>query len=266
MGKKSEKKIRVLFIADIVGEPGIQITEKLLPGLLKRYSVNFCIANGENVTGGKGISQNDLMRLLNMGIQLLTSGNHIWDTFKSVKVLRTDHRVLRPANYPKGNPGMGSSIIEDAQGNKLGVINIQGRTFMAPIDNPFEVVLQEIARLKKETCNLLVDFHAEATAEKMAMAWHLDGKVSAVIGTHTHVPTADERILPKGTAYITDAGMTGAFDSVIGMDKNVALHRFIYSTNQKYELARENLRFCAVLIDIDAETGRATKIQRINLP
>jgi len=256
----------ILFIADIVGEPGLQITEKLLPNLIKKYQIDFCIANGENVTEGKGLSDRDLSLLLNLNIDIITSGNHIWDTFKSVNILKKDKRVLRPANYPKGNPGIGSTIIESKRGVKLGIINLQGRTFMSPIDNPFTVVQDIIHFIQKQTSLIFVDFHAEATAEKMTLGWYLDGKVSAVIGTHTHVQTADERILPKGTAYITDVGMTGAMDSVIGMRKEVALHRFIYSTNQKYELARENLRFCGVHICLDNQTGQASKIERINLP
>lgn len=260
------EKINILFVADIVGEPGMQITEKLLPNLLKKYNVDFCIANGENVTGGKGLSDKDLARLLSMNVNIITSGNHIWDTFKSVKTLQSDQRVLRPANYPPGNPGIGSTIIESKRGIKLGIINIQGRTFMAPIDNPFTVVNEKIKHIQRQTHNIFVDFHAEATAEKMTMGWYLDGKASAVVGTHTHVQTADERILPKQTAYITDAGMTGAVDSVIGMKKEVALHRFIYSTNQKYELARENLRFCGIHVELEKDTGKALKIERINLP
>ena len=260
------KDVTILFIADLVGEPGLQITEKLLPGLLRQYKVDFCIANGENVTDGKGISERDLARMLGIGIDLVTSGNHIWDTFKSVNVLKKDTRVLRPANYPKGNPGAGAKIITGRSGQKLGVLNLQGRIFMMPIDNPFVVALEEIRKIKQETPLVFVDFHAEATAEKMAMAWHLDGKVSAIVGTHTHVQTADERILPGGTAYITDAGMTGAFNSVIGMAKEVAMHRFLYSTNQKYQVARENLRFCGVVLTLDPETGKAKKIQRLNLP
>lgn len=260
------EKINILFIADIVGEPGMQITEKLLPSLLKKYNIDFCIANGENVTDGKGLCDKDLSRLINMDIDILTSGNHIWDTFKSVNILKQDRRVLRPANYPKGNPGFGSNIIENKKGIKLGVINIQGRTFMAPIDNPFNIVMENIHQIRQQTQLIFVDFHAEASAEKVAMGWHLDGKVGAVVGTHTHIQTADERILPKGTAYITDAGMTGAMDSVIGMKKEVALHRFIYLTNQKYEVARENLRFCGLAITLDVDTGKALKITRINLP
>jgi metallophosphoesterase (TIGR00282 family) len=256
----------ILFIADIVGEPGLQITEKLLPGLLKKYNIDFCIANGENVTEGKGISDRELARLLTMNIDIVTSGNHIWDTFKSVNVLKKDRRVLRPANYPKGNPGIGYTILENKKGNKLGIINLQGRTFLPPIDSPFTIALDLIQQIRRQTPLILVDFHAEATAEKMTMGWYLDGKVSAVIGTHTHVQTADERILPNGTAFITDAGMTGAMDSVIGMKKEVAFHRFLYSTSQKYELATENLHFCGLIVTVNNETGKAERIERINLP
>ena len=260
------ENINILFVADIVGEPGMQISEKLMPNLFKKYKIDFCVVNGENVTEGKGLSDKDLGRLLSMNVDIITSGNHIWDTFKSVNTLRKDKRVLRPANYPSGNPGIGSTIIENKKGQKLGIINIQGRTFMAPIDNPFTVVNEKIKYILRQTPNIIVDFHAEATAEKVAMGWYLDGKASAVIGTHTHIQTADERILPKQTAYITDAGMTGAMDSVIGMKKEVALHRFLYSTNQKYELARENLRFCGLHIELEKDTGKALKIERINLP
>ena len=256
----------ILFVADIVGEPGMQIVEKMLPSLRDKHSVDFCLANGENLHEGKGVSEKDVSKLLLMGFDLITSGNHIWDTFRSVNVLKDDTRVLRPANYPKGNPGAGSGIITNKNGLSLGVLNLQGRIFMAPTDNPFAIALEEIKKLRKETPLVFVDFHAEATAEKIAMGWHLDGKVSAVIGTHTHVQTADDRILTKGTAYLTDAGMTGAIDSVIGMRKEVALHRFLYSTNKKYELARENLRFCGVVVRVDPDTGNAIAIERINLP
>jgi len=260
------ENINFLFIADIVGDPGLQITEKLLPSLKKKYNIDFCIANGENVTEGKGINESDLSRLFDIGVEIITSGNHIWDTFKSVNVIKREIRVLRPANYPEGNPGIGYTSFVNKKGIKFGVVNLQGRTFMVPIDNPFTVAIKAIQKLRQETPLIIVDFHAEATAEKITMGWHLDGKVSAVIGTHTHVQTADERILTKGTAYITDAGMTGAFDSVIGMNKEVALHRFLYSTNQKYQLATDNLHFCGVLINIDKNTGMANKIERLNLP
>ena len=260
------KKVKILFIADIVGNPGFQIFEKLFPSLKKKYSPDFCIANGENLTEGRGVTDQDVGKLFLTGIDIITSGNHIWDTFKSVKVLKNDSRVLRPANYPKGNAGKGSSIITAKNEIKLGVLNLQGRTFMQAIDNPFQVALDEIRTLKQSTPLIFVDFHAEATSEKIAMGLYLDGKVSAVVGTHTHVQTADERILPKGTACITDAGMTGPYDSVIGMKKDVALHRFLYSTNRKYELASENLRLCGVCITIDLETNKAESIERINLP
>lgn len=260
------KSLNILFVADIVGEPGMQILQGMLKSVKQKYNIDFCVANGENVCEGRGVSDKDLSGLLTAGVDLVTSGNHIWDTFKSVRVLREDTRILRPANYPSGNPGVGSGIIRNKDGAALGVINIQGRIFMMPIDNPFSIVHREIDKIRKETPLILVDFHAEATAEKIAMGWHLDGKVGVVIGTHTHVQTADERLLPKGTAYITDAGMTGSIDSVIGMSTDVALHRFLYSTNRKYELARENLRFCGVFVALDSDSGKARKIERINLP
>jgi metallophosphoesterase (TIGR00282 family) len=258
--------VNILFIADIVGRPGRDITARLLPALLRKYDVDFCIANGENAADGKGITPREFFELRQMGIDVITGGNHIWDKKEGHKLLGEQSQILRPLNYPPDNAGMGAGVYELRRGEKVGVINLQGRTFMYPIDCPFRLGKQEAERMRPQTPIIIVDFHAEATAEKQAMSWHLDGLVSAVIGTHTHVQTADERILPNGTAVITDVGMTGPADSVIGLNRRVALKRFLLGTPQRYEIAEENLRLNAILIALDVSSGRATKLQRINLP
>ncbi|RMF58651.1 MAG: TIGR00282 family metallophosphoesterase [Calditrichaeota bacterium] len=258
--------MNVLFIADIVGKPGLEITAKLFPRLKEKYKIDLCIANGENGCDGKGLTVKIARNYFNLGIDVITSGNHIWDNRDIYDTLKTDRRILRPLNYPDGNLGHGSTVVETADHVKVGVVNLQGRTFMFSIDCPFKLGLEEVKKLQKVTNIIIVDFHAEATAEKIALGWYLDGRVSAVIGTHTHVPTADERVLPNGTAYITDVGMTGPFDSVIGLKKEVAIRRFLHQTPVRYKMAEDNLRFCAVLVSIDRESGKATRIERINLP
>lgn len=263
---KNNNEINVLFIADIIGKPGLEIAAKLLPGLKDKYKSDLCIANGENGCEGKGLTQAIARQYFSMGIDVITSGNHIWDNRDIFELLASNNRILRPLNYPEGNFGIGSTIVETASGYKIGVINLQGRTFMYAIDCPFKRGLTEARRLQKDTNIIIVDFHAEATAEKVAMGWYLDGKVSAVIGTHTHVPTADERILPEGTAYITDVGMTGPFDSVIGLKKEIAIKRFLHQTPERYKPAEGNLRLCAAAVTIEHSTGKATRIERINLP
>ncbi len=260
------KDINVLFIADIVGTPGLEIASKLTPTIKEKYKIDFCIANGENGCDGKGLTQKIARQYFSFGVDVITSGNHIWDNRDIYELLSNNNRILRPLNYPEGNVGHGSTIVEMADGVKIGVINLQGRTFMYSIDCPFKKGLTEAKHLQKDTNIIIVDFHAEATAEKVAMGWYLDGKVSAVIGTHTHVPTADERILPEGTAYITDVGMTGPFDSVIGLKKEIAIKRFLHQTPEKYKTAEENLKYCAAVISIARDTGRATKIERILAP
>ncbi|NIV95609.1 TIGR00282 family metallophosphoesterase [candidate division KSB1 bacterium] len=258
--------MKILFIADIVGKPGLEIVSKLTPTLREKYKIDFCIANGENGCEGKGLTKRIARDYFNLGIDLITSGNHIWDNRDIYELLNTNGRILRPLNYPNGNHGKGSTIVNLEGGPKIGVINLQGRTFMYNIDCPFRRGLSEVRRMQNLSDIIIVDFHAEATAEKVAMGWYLDGKVSAVIGTHTHVPTADERVLPEGTAYITDVGMTGPFDSVIGLKKELAIKRFLHQTPVRFKTAEENLRFCAVAISVDCESGKATSIERINLP
>ncbi len=267
---KDSHSINVLFIADIVGKPGRDITARCIDSLLRKYHVDFCIANGENAADGKGITKREFSEFRQMGIDVITGGNHIWDNREGHKLLVEESCLLRPFNYPADNLGNGSAVYEirrgEASGKKIAVLNLQGRTFMYPLECPFRLGKKEAERLKGHTPLIIVDFHAEATAEKQAFAWHLDGLVSAVIGTHTHVQTADERVLPGGTAYITDVGMTGPTDSVIGLNRKVALRRFLLGTPQRYEIATENLRLNAALVTIDTESGKALEIQRISLP
>ena len=262
--KMTNSTITVLFISDIVGQPGLRITESVFQEIKERYTVDFCIANGENASGGKGLDVRTVELLFDIGINVITSGNHIWAKDRFVEKMDYYNMVLRPANYPDENVGRGSTIYSLAD-TKIAVLNLQGRVFMQPIDCPFKTAVREIRKLKKITNCIIVDFHAEATAEKSALANYIDGKVSAVIGTHTHVQTADEQILPKKTAYITDAGMTGPVNSVIGITKDVAIKRFIYQIPIKYELADGDAQLNAVVITIDAQSGNARQIKRISL-
>jgi metallophosphoesterase (TIGR00282 family) len=240
----------------------------LLPNFKKMYNVDFCIANGENVADGKGITPETAQRLFKAGVNVITTGNHVWDKLQFVKdYLINEPNILRPLNYPKGTYGKGYVVYNLPSRNvKIAVINLQGRIFLYPIDCPFRTAEMALAKISKETKIIIVDMHADATAEKMAMGWYLDGRVSAVVGTHTHIPTADGRILPGGTAYITDIGMTGPYDSVIGMEKRSSILRFLYQTPHKYEVAQNDVKFSAVLISIDAETGKALKIESVIYP
>lgn len=257
--------IVALFVADINGKSGLAIASRLLPGLIKQYSPSIVIANGENAADGKGLTEKIAQNLFGLGIHVITGGNHTWDNPGIYEVWKKNLNALRPANYPVNNPGRGGSIFTTSSGVKVGIINLQGRTFMSPIDCPFQTADHMIESMRREASVLLVDFHAEATAEKMAMGWYLDGRVSAVIGTHTHVQTADERILPGGTAYITDAGMTGPIDSVIGMKIEVAIKRFTRQTPARYVPAEGKERFCGVVVELDPHTGKALRIDRINM-
>jgi 2',3'-cyclic-nucleotide 2'-phosphodiesterase len=261
-----DSHLNILFIADIVGKAGRDITARFLDSLLRKHNVDFCIANGENAAEGRGITSRDFFEFKQMGIDVVTSGNHVWDQKDAHKLLAEQPTLLRPLNYPPDNPGLGSGVFATRRGEKIGVLNLQGRTFMYPIEDPFRLGKKEIERLRQHTPIIIVDFHAEATAEKLAITWHFDGLVSAVIGTHTHVQTADERILPGGTAAITDAGMTGPTDGVIGLARRVALKRFLLGTPHRFEMATENLRLNAVLVTVDSQTGQAQAILRLNLP
>ena len=258
--------MKVLFLGDIFGKPGRRLVCERLGSLLQEYEIDFCIANIENAAAGFGATPQIVDDLLSAGIDLLTSGNHIWDKRAIVPYLSEQPRLLRPHNYPKGVPGTGEYVGPTNGGIRIGVLNLQGRVFMAAIDCPFITGMEAIERIRRQTSIIIVDFHAEATSEKQAFGWYADGRVSAVLGTHTHVQTADERILPRGTAYITDLGMTGAHDSVIGSRQEDALHRFLQQTPNRLEPAKGNLRLCGAVIEIDESSGRALSIQRINLP
>jgi 2',3'-cyclic-nucleotide 2'-phosphodiesterase len=258
--------MRIFFIGDIFGKPGRKLVQEKVQSLIHEYRIDFCIANVENAAAGFGVTPQIADELLGCGIDLLTSGNHVWDKRAIIPYLAEQPRLLRPYNYPKGVPGNGLYIGDTNCGVRIGVLNLQGRVFMAAIDCPFTTGMAAVEYIHKQTPIIIVDFHAEATSEKQAIGWYLDGRVSAVLGTHTHVQTADERILPKGTAYITDLGMTGPHDSVIGSLQNLALERFLYQTPNRLEPATGNLRICGVVIEIEESTGRALSIERINLP
>ena len=255
--------INVLFIGDIVGSSGHSMVCNFLPLLKRDFQIDFCIVNGENSDNGKGINAKQVQKLLDTGANAITSGNHIWQK-SSIEVLKDARfKTIRPANYPKGNIGQGHLLLDTEQG-KILIINLQGRSFLNPIDCPFQKA-EEILNQFSVNKNLpvIVDFHAETTAEKQAMGWYLDGKISALVGTHTHVQTADERVLPNGTAYITDVGMSGPFNSVIGMDIDTAIDRFLKQTNFLYKPASQNIKINAVLIKINSN-NKAEKIKRLN--
>ena len=256
--------MRILLVGDIVGRPGRELIRKGLRGLVALHEIDLVIANAENSAAGFGVTKDIGDTLLEWGVDVMTSGNHIWDKKEVIEYIRAEPRLLRPANYPAGVPGRGSYVAETADGRAVGVINAMGRVFMTPIDDPFAVVLREIEAIRHRTRVIIVDFHAEAPSEKVAMAWHLDGKVTAVVGTHTHVQTADERILPNGTAALTDVGMTGPHDSIIGMDVEPSLARFLTGMPTRFEPATGNPRLNAVIVDADERTGRATAIIRIS--
>lgn len=256
--------MKVLFIGDIIGEPGRKMVRAQMRGLMDAHCPDLVIANGENAAGGFGITAEIAEELFALGIQVLTSGNHVWDKKEIEPYLTKQDRLIRPANYPLGNAGYGSVVISTATG-KAAVLNLEGRVFMSNLEDPFRTAEREIAKLKKDTPVVIIDFHAEATSEKIALAWHVDGQASAVIGTHTHVQTADERILPAGTAFITDAGMTGPTDSVIGVKKDQAIARFLYQTPHRFEIPKGPVHLDAVVINVDGATGKANSIERIHL-
>jgi metallophosphoesterase (TIGR00282 family) len=255
--------VKVLFIADIVGKPGRQALSQELHRIVDRHGVDLVIANGENAAGGFGLTEETARELYECGVHLLTSGNHIWDKKESMDFIRREERLIRPANYPEETVGRGSAIVRTPLGARVGVLNLEGRVFMNALDCPFRVADREIAVLRETTPIVVVDFHAEATSEKQALGWYLDGRVSAVLGTHTHVQTADERVLPGGTAFITDVGMTGSFDSVIGIRKELAVEKFLTQLPVRFEVAKKDIRLNAVVLEIDEITGKALGIERI---
>jgi len=258
--------MNILFIGDIVAKPGRRAVRELLPQIVTRHRVDFVIANCENAAGGFGVTREVVVELFDRKIDVLTSGNHIWDKKEVYEFLDTFETLLRPANYPEGTPGFGSVVVKAPGGKTVGVLNLEGRVFMRPIDCPFRTARREIAVLKEKTDVILVDFHGEATSEKQALGWFLDGDVAAVIGTHTHVQTADERILPGGTAYISDAGMTGPHDSVIGVRKEIVIEKFLTGLPARFDPAKKGILLQGVLISLDEETGKSLSIRRISVP
>ena len=257
--------MRVLFIGDIFGQPGRRKVKEALPKLVEEFSPDLVLANGENAAGGYGITPPLVEELLDTGIAVLTSGNHIWDKKEIFAYLRehADGRLLRPANYPGNAPGHGLYVGTTRTGLRYAVLNLQGRVFMPAIDCPFRTADALLATIPPEVKIRIVDMHAEATSEKQAMGWYLDGRVTAVLGTHTHITTADETVLPQGTAYVTDLGMTGPYDSVIGVDKQTIIQKFLDQIPARFDVAKGDVRLAAALIEADLETGHARSIQRI---
>jgi len=257
--------MKVLFIGDIFGEPGRRALARAVPRLVAQRQIDIVIGNGENVAGGFGITPELAEELFDLGLAVITTGNHAWDKKEILDYFPREPRLLRPANYPSGVPGNGSVVVESAGGEQLGVLQLMGRAYMPTLDCPFQVAKKELAALKKRTVAVIVDMHAEATSEKMAMGHYLDGEVVAVVGTHTHVQTADDQILPKGTAYMTDIGMTGPLHSVIGVKKELAIEKFLTGMPRRFEVASGPSVFCAVLLELDARLGKALSIERIRI-
>src|SRR4051812_39499196 len=257
--------MRTLFIGDIFGKPGREIVRRAVSALVERESIDFVIANVENSAAGFGVTGDIADAILGYGIDAMTSGNHVWDKKEVLDYIPRQPKLLRPANFPAGTPGRGSYLGQTRTGEPIGVVNVMGRVFMQPIEDPFPGAVREIEALRAKARVIIVDFHAEATSEKVAMGWHLDGRATAVFGTHTHVQTADDRILPRGTAYLTDAGMTGPHDSIIGVTTELALTRFLTGMPAKFESATGPGRLNGVIVTADQATGRATAIERVNL-
>ncbi len=253
------------MVGDIYGEPGRQALAKLLPGLRREHAIDFCVVNVENAAGGFGVTPAMARQFLEQGVDVMTSGNHIWDKREIVEYITKENLLLRPANFPAGTPGVGHVTVK-AGPHRVAVVNLMGRVFMLPIDCPFRKADEIVPELRAETPIVLVDMHAEATSESLAMGWHLDGRVSAVVGTHRHVQTADERVLPGGTAYITDLGMTGPTEGVIGVDREQILQRFLHQMPTRFETAKGPAALHGVVIVVDPDTGRASSIRRLSIP
>ena len=259
--------MNILLIGDVVGNPGRSIMKKALPVVFKKYDVDYCVANVENAAGGFGVTKDVCDEILDMGVDCLTSGNHIWDKKEIIGVIDLIPQLLRPLNYPTRQPGRGSHVGKGKRSKvPVATLNLSGRVFMnGAMDDPFALGLKEIERLREEAKVILVDMHGEASSEKTAIASYFDGLVSAVVGTHTHVPTCDHRILPRGTAYCTDLGMTGPYDSIIGVEKDAVIHRFLTGMPSRFETAKGDPRFAAAVVDVDEQTGRARSIDRMLL-
>jgi len=259
------KPVTVLCVGDVFGEPGRRAIQLLLPKIRKQHDVDLAVVNVENAASGFGVTPPIAKAFLDQGVDVMTSGNHIWDKKEIIEYIVKENLLLRPANYPPGTPGAGSIVVK-AGPHKVAVLNIMGRVFLPQLDCPFRTADEEIARLRAETALIVVDAHCEATSESQALGWYLDGRVSAVVGTHRHVQTADERLLPKGTAYITDLGMTGPTDSVIGVDPEIALSRFLTQMPNRFEPAKGPVALHGALIRIDPDTGRGLSIERLRVP
>jgi 2',3'-cyclic-nucleotide 2'-phosphodiesterase len=258
--------VKILFIGDIVGEPGRKAVTALAPALRERHGIDVIIANGENSAGGSGITPKTADEIFSGGVDVITTGDHLWDQKEVTALLDRESRFLRPSNYPAGTPGQGSGIFQFPGLPSVGVLNLQGRVFMPDLDNPFVIAQLEVERLRRTTRVIIVDMHAEATSEKIAIARMLDGQVSAVIGTHTHVQTADEQIFPGGTAYLSDAGFTGPHESVLGREIQPVIARFLTYTPQRFGVAKERVFLQGALIEIDNATGKALRIDRVSEP
>ncbi len=257
--------MRILFIGDIFAKVGRELVKRAIPALVASHDIDIVIANGENAAGGFGITREISTELFGLGIAAMTSGNHVWDKREILSFIDEEPRLLRPFNYPAGTPGRGSTIVTTTSGARVGILNLMGRVFMQAIDDPFTLGRAEVERLKAHASIVFVDFHAEATSEKIAMGWHLDGLATAVVGTHTHVQTADAQVLPGGTAYCTDVGMTGPHDGVIGVERGPVIHRFLTGMPARWETAAGSPRLHGVVITADEATGHATAIERLSL-
>jgi len=258
--------MKLLFIGDIVGRPGRDLIRRHVRALASHSEADLVIANGENAAGGAGITRENMLEILSAGVDVITTGNHVWDKRETLEFIGNEPRLLRPANYPDGTPGAGSCVVDARNGVRVGVVNVMGRVFLNAIDDPFRVARREVARVREDGAQVIfVDMHAETTSEKIALSYYLDGTVAAVIGTHTHVQTADERILAGGTACLTDAGMTGPHDGVIGIDKDAIIARFTTGLPGRFETASGDPRLNGVIITVDGANGRATAIERLSL-
>jgi metallophosphoesterase (TIGR00282 family) len=256
--------VKLLFIGDIVGQPGRRAVKELVPKLRQKHGLDLVVANGENSAGGSGITPKTAEEIFSSGVDVITSGDHLWDQKEVMELLENERRFVRPLNYPAETPGQGSTIFQRENGPAVCVMNLQGRTFMPPLENPFHVVLEEVERVRRSSKIIFLDFHAEATSEKVALARMLDGKVSAIVGTHTHVQTADEQIFPGGTAFLCDSGFTGPHESVIGREIEPIVKRFLTNMPQRFEVAKHRVFLQGAIIDIDEITGRARKIERVS--
>ena len=258
--------MHLLFIGDVVGQPGRRVLTQQLPALRQRLKLDLVVANAENIADGAGITKKTAQELFAAGVDVLTNGNHAWDKKEALEYIVTEPRLLRPHNYPDGTPGTGWFVASTEAGHRVGILNLMGNVFMHPhLACPFSAAERALAAKPEDLKVVLVDLHAEVTSEKMAMGWYLDGRVSAVVGTHTHVPTADERILPQGTGYITDVGMTGCYDSVIGMDTEKSLRRFVQKLPERFEVAEGVGTICGVLLDINESSGLCRTITRLRV-